>query len=279
MVVLFYPTKLIFITTAFSSAHPAIDNGWGAADGGRNAPLLAPGAGTVVYIQNGFDKNPADRWNHGADAAGHPYGYGNYIEIDHGNGIHTILAHCLKNSFRVKAGEKVTALQQVAQMGNSGNTGGMTSDEGYHVHYCVLINGTRKDPALYTYVDRSYHLVYGGDVGANKNTRFLYYTPNPAEKYLVAEDKSKNQLHVTADDLRARKAPALSGEIYGYMPKGFYNVLSVTEADGYRWVKIADSLFSAVVDGASQLVAAAETRETKLEKAMGEIAAIAGRVI
>ena len=275
MNILFYPTKLVFLTTAFSTAHPAIDNGWGAADGGPNAPLLAPGAGTVVYIQNGYNKNPVGKWNHNADAQGHPYGYGNYIEIDHGGGVHTILAHCQKNSFRVKIGEKVSALQQVAQMGNSGNTSGTTSGEGYHVHYCVLINGVRKNPALYTYVDKGFHIVYDGTVGVNKNVNFLYYNPNPAEKYVVAEDKSKNQLHVTAADLRARSKPSLSGEVYGWMPRGFYNAVTVTDVDGYRWVKIADDLYAAVVANYSEFVPAEEKEIERLRQRLAQIGELA----
>ena len=73
-------------------------------------------------------------------------GYGNYIEIDHGNGYYTAYGHL--NSFNVSAGQTVSRGQQIAV---SGNTGIST---GPHLHYEVYIGGLslgyRVDPLQYT---------------------------------------------------------------------------------------------------------------------------------
>lgn len=79
-------------------------------------------------------------------SAGWMSGYGNYIEIDHGNGYYTAYGHL--NSFNVSAGQTVSRGQQIAV---SGNTGIST---GPHLHYEVYIGGLslgyRVDPLQYT---------------------------------------------------------------------------------------------------------------------------------
>lgn len=235
-----FPTKLIFITNGYSTNHPAIDIGYG---DDPHCPIYAAAAGTVTDTADGY----------GTD---HSKGYGNYIRIDHGNGISTIYAHLLARSLRVKNGDRVARGQQIAQMGESGNA------YGCHIHFCYLINNVRRDPLLYLKADEAWQAVYGPTDAKYKIMRLAV---NPAEKYVVAEDKGKNQLHVTADDLRARSKPSLSGEVYGWMPRGFYNAVTVTDADGYRWVKIANDLYAAVVTGYSEYAPAEDRRDEKIK--------------
>ena len=73
--------------------------------------------------------------------SGYRSDYGYNIIVDHGNGIQTRYAHCSK--LYVKAGEKVTAGQTIALMGSTGQS------TGPHLHFEVIINGTRVDPAPY----------------------------------------------------------------------------------------------------------------------------------
>lgn len=79
-------------------------------------------------------------------SAGWMSGYGNYIEIDHGNGYYTAYGHL--SSFNVSAGQTVSRGQQIAV---SGNTGVST---GPHLHFEVYIGGLslnyRVDPLQYT---------------------------------------------------------------------------------------------------------------------------------
>ncbi len=79
-------------------------------------------------------------------SAGWMSGYGNYIEIDHGNGYYTAYGHL--SSFNVSAGDTVSRGEQIAV---SGNTGVST---GPHLHFEVYIGGLglncRVDPLQYT---------------------------------------------------------------------------------------------------------------------------------
>ena len=67
--------------------------------------------------------------------------YGQYLQLDHGNGIKTFYAHCSK--LCVQQGERVTAGEKVAE---SGATGEVT---GPHLHFEVKREGVRLDPVYY----------------------------------------------------------------------------------------------------------------------------------
>lgn len=69
------------------------------------------------------------------------YGYGNLVEINHGNGFKTRYAHCKENL--VKAGDVVKKGQLIALMGSSGRS------TGPHVHFEVYKHGRAVDPASY----------------------------------------------------------------------------------------------------------------------------------
>jgi len=74
-------------------------------------------------------------------AAGYHGGYGNMVDVDHGNGVVTRYGHLSK--IAVKVGEKVVAGRRV---GNVGSTGRST---GPHLHYEIRINGKAIDPMGY----------------------------------------------------------------------------------------------------------------------------------
>ena len=68
-------------------------------------------------------------------------GYGNLLEIDHGNGFKTKYAHL--NKMYVKKGQNVS---RGAEIGEVGSTGRST---GPHLHYEVLYNGINVDPMAF----------------------------------------------------------------------------------------------------------------------------------
>ncbi len=83
--------------------------------------LYAVAAGTVTY-------------------AG-PYGdYGNLITIDHGGGVTSNYAHMFSSGVLVRAGQKVSAGQTVAAVGNAGLS------TGCHLHFEIRQNGTPVPP-------------------------------------------------------------------------------------------------------------------------------------
>lgn len=69
------------------------------------------------------------------------YGYGNMVEISHGNGYITRYAHNKKNM--VKVGDVVERGQLIALMGSTGRS------TAPHVHFEVIKNGRAVDPARY----------------------------------------------------------------------------------------------------------------------------------
>lgn len=71
--------------------------------------------------------------------SGRASGYGNLIEIDHGNGITTFYGH--NSQLIVQVGQMVKKGQMIAYMGSTGNS------TGPHVHYEIRVNGTPVNPA------------------------------------------------------------------------------------------------------------------------------------
>lgn len=68
-------------------------------------------------------------------------GYGNYIDIDHGNGFITRYAHL--EDISVKRGQEISKGMTIGTVGNSG--GSMAP----HLHYEVIQDGTNVDPINY----------------------------------------------------------------------------------------------------------------------------------
>ena len=73
--------------------------------------------------------------------AGWYYGYGYTVIINHGNGMTTLYGHC--SSLYVSAGDKVYQGQNIAAVGNTGNS------TGPHCHFEIKINGSNVNPANY----------------------------------------------------------------------------------------------------------------------------------
>jgi murein DD-endopeptidase MepM/ murein hydrolase activator NlpD len=73
--------------------------------------------------------------------AGPAGGYGNMVEIDHGNGLATRYAHM--SDVLVEEGQQV---DEGAVLGRLGSTGRST---GPHLHYEVRVDGEPVDPERY----------------------------------------------------------------------------------------------------------------------------------
>ena len=99
--------------------HTGIDIGAGM---GQN--IVAAESGTVILANYG--------WNGG---------YGNYIIINHGNGITTRYAHA--SQLYVSAGQSVSKGQVIAAIGTTGNS------TGPHLHFEVRVNGAHTNPLNY----------------------------------------------------------------------------------------------------------------------------------
>jgi murein DD-endopeptidase MepM/ murein hydrolase activator NlpD len=75
--------------------------------------------------------------------AGKMFGYGNLVEIDHGNGYRTRYGH--NEALSVTVGDVVAKGEKIAVMGSTGRS------TGPHVHYEVLRNGQQIDPQKFVY--------------------------------------------------------------------------------------------------------------------------------
>jgi murein DD-endopeptidase MepM/ murein hydrolase activator NlpD len=86
------------------------------------SPIVAPAGGKVVKVSV-------------------ESGYGNILEIDHGNGIRTKYAHCAR--ILVRPGQRVERSQTIATVGNTGLS------VGPHLHYEIIVEGRNVDPLKY----------------------------------------------------------------------------------------------------------------------------------
>lgn len=100
--------------TGQSAMHSGLDF-----PGPLGTPILAAAPGKVVFV-------------------GRRSGYGNVVEVDHGQGILTRYAHL--SGFTAKVGAQVTAGQQIAKMGSTGRS------TGSHLHFEVRLNGVAVNP-------------------------------------------------------------------------------------------------------------------------------------
>ena len=97
----------------------------------RGTAIYAPAAGEVVRV-------------------GRKGGYGNTIDIDHGNGVVTRYAHL--HAYLVKRGTTVRPGQRIGLMGRTGRATGV------HLHYEVIVDGRHVDPARLLAVGRELRL-------------------------------------------------------------------------------------------------------------------------
>ena len=114
---LIWPTSGM-LTQAFKPLHKALD--------------LARAIGTPIKVaDNGYVVVAG--WSN--------VGYGNYIVVDHGNGLQTLYGHLSR--IYVKPGDVVTRGAVIGAMGNTGNS------TGPHLHFEVIKRGVRVNPRAY----------------------------------------------------------------------------------------------------------------------------------
>ena len=118
------PARFEFISSGFGYRADPFTRG-GAFHAGLDfkghigAPIFAAAAGTVSF-------------------AGRRQGYGNCIEVDHGNGLVTRYAHM--SGFRAHAGQRVAAGQQIGLIGSTGRS------TGPHLHFEVRVHDRAVNP-------------------------------------------------------------------------------------------------------------------------------------
>lgn len=120
---MFWPTDLKYVVRGLSWTHTGLDVDCdGHANGTSKNDNYAAADGIVQF-------------------SGTKRGYGNTVEINHGNGIVTRYGHFYQ--LYVKSGEQVTAGTPLGRCGSTGNS------TGTHLHFEVIVNGKFKNPLDY----------------------------------------------------------------------------------------------------------------------------------
>ncbi len=128
-----WPTRGAYaISSRYGYRNPSI-SGWGfhggldiiRYGGSMGIPVVASQSGTVVSVQRSWS------------------GYGHMVLINHGGGISTRYAHMQAGSITVRVGQYVYRGQQIGRIGSTGNS------TGPHLHFEVLVNGSKVNPLNY----------------------------------------------------------------------------------------------------------------------------------
>lgn len=121
------------ITQGFSKGHYGVDIA-----NPSKPDVWAVASGTVVTAKGGCVPREVevDRSCGG--------GYGNYVVVDHGDGLQTLYAHL--ETVYVSEGQSVDIGQALGMMGNTGRTYGKT---GRHAHVEFIKDGVKKNPAKF----------------------------------------------------------------------------------------------------------------------------------
>lgn len=118
------PTNVVMLSSAFGYRRDPF-NGRGAFHAGLDfrgsygQPILAAANGRITFV-------------------GQKQGYGNVVEVTHGQGIMTRYAHL--SGFNSKIGQQVARGDQIARMGSTGRS------TGTHLHFEVRLNGQPINP-------------------------------------------------------------------------------------------------------------------------------------
>lgn len=129
-----WPTRGAYAISSYYGYRSASISGWGfhggidivrGGGGTSGTPVVAAASGTVEVAYSGYS------------------GYGHTVVINHGNGVKTRYAHMYPGSICVRVGQKVSKGQQIGKIGTTGNS------TGPHLHFEVIVNGSKVDPLKY----------------------------------------------------------------------------------------------------------------------------------
>ena len=164
---------------------------------------------------------------------------GNYIWIKHefvNNDMWSRYLHIKDGTTKVKVGQKVTRGQDIANMGNTGNS------TGTHLHFetWVVPKGWK-----FNFNDRSKYSKPSTDnafafddqhIGTSPNNKVITRVIGTSKQ--VKRDTTKNQIEVVGEFLRARKGAGLDKQILGFIDYGIYDYIEKIEKDNYTWYNL-----------------------------------------
>lgn len=214
--------------TVLKSGFCEVTQGFGGSNNHRGLDLVGKGytlddivsysAGNVLMSVTGYGNGQGEGVN---------WRYGNFVKILHDDGTVCLYAHMEYTS--VKVGQRVSKGQVIGRMGNSGNS------FGGHLHWEFW---SKND--YYSNIDPSPYL----------QPKEIITLANP-----VARDINKEQLEILINDnMRVRSTCSTTeNNILGILQKGFYDVLSKQDKNGYTWVETKKGQYTALILGYAEL--------------------------
>ncbi|MDP9982650.1 hypothetical protein J2W14_002042 [Pseudarthrobacter oxydans] len=137
----------------------------------------------------------------------HPWGGGNRVEIDHGNGLITTYNHL--EGIAVKKGDSVRVGEVIARVGTTG------SSTGCHLHFETILNGSHKNPHDWILLP----IVQTDQLGALEMASYAPDAGKPSNTSLGwAIPVSEDGTHVVAGGAEEVPAAALPGVPYSSSP-------------------------------------------------------------
>jgi murein DD-endopeptidase MepM/ murein hydrolase activator NlpD len=200
---------------------------FGAMDAG--VPEYAAAAGTVVAVQDGnYDRN---RMQGNFPA--------NYVDIDHGNGWHTIYYHLRTDTILVHVGDAVVQGQVIGLAGSSG------SSTLAHLHFEVQHNGDIVEPEYDPNTFWANPLPYQGTV------RSVLDSGVSGSGATTGNDLSVEERPVAANDFRQVSGQQMSVWFQGYMAANDQVNFQVYKPDGTHYPSLDYSFTAPLSRGGS----------------------------